>query len=52
MTKTKFSKLSEPTRVLLNKAKSKLLSKNPKLDRATDDVVISTALKSYLGAKE
>jgi len=44
----KFAKLSEDTRVLLNKARSKLLDKNPKITNTSDDKVINEALKVYI----
>lgn len=48
----KHAKLSEETRVLLNKAKARLLKDDPQVGRATDDLTIQRALKKYTEGKE
>ena len=47
--KAKFVKLQEETRILLNKCRSKALHKNPKIARATDDIIIRMALEKFVG---
>jgi len=41
--------LTESTRVLLNTARGKYLTDKPNTKRVTDDLIISVALKSYMG---
>lgn len=43
--------LKENTRVLLNKAHSKVIAKNPDKKKPTDNDVIKVALEGYLGDK-
>lgn len=45
----KHVQLEEETRILLNKAKSKYLKDNPQTKKYTDDHIIRTSLKNYLG---
>lgn len=49
--KIKTVKLEEDTRILINRARAKILSINPQQKKVTDNNVINTALKKYLGDK-
>jgi len=47
--KIKTVKLEENTRVLLNRAKAKLIEENPETQKITDDGTINIALSKFLG---
>jgi len=48
----KSIKLSDETKILLNKSKSRFLLEKPELTKHTDDMTINRALKLYLGGKK
>jgi len=41
--------LEEPTRLLFNKARSRLLKEEPQIQRLTDDIAIRKILTKFLG---
>ena len=41
--------LEENTRILYNRARSRLLKEMPKIKRLTDDLAINIIIKKYLG---
>jgi len=51
METTKNVQLYEDTRVLLNKAKAKIISEDPERLKVTDDTTIKVALSYFLGVK-
>lgn len=46
--KSKHIVLSEESRILFNKVRAKILHKNPKVNRLTDDLALQYSFKKYL----
>lgn len=44
--------LQEPTLILWNKARSRIISAMPKMKSMTDDLALREILKKYLGGKQ